>query len=210
MLRSLGLAGITALVLLSAPASALDIVSNDYGGEVGPYASRAARADRRNEAVRFGNVECDSSCTLLLAARNACVSPNAVFGFHAPWYGTPQHGVIDPRMTAMFANSYKPALRKLFYDHIRNSGGAAPGPLLRLTGLQLASLGYRLCGQGEMVASRSSRTAAHFGPVNPHTMASGPRYPEGPFGPGGFGGGPYGPGPGGPGPYGPPPFGEGW
>ncbi|HMK88524.1 MAG TPA: hypothetical protein VK446_02670 [Methylocystis sp.] len=193
MLRPLALAGIAALVLTSTPASALDITANDYGGEVGPYASRAKRADRRGEPVRFGDVECDSSCTLLLAARNACVSPNAVFGFHAPWYGTPQQGVVDPRMVEVFASSYKPALRRLFYQHVRSTGGAAPGPLLKLTGAQLASLGYRLCGQGETVVASRARPAARFGPVEPHVMAQAPRGFEGPFGP-----------------FGPAPFAGGW
>lgn len=178
MLRSLGLAGITTLVLLSTPASAFDVVNNDYGGHIEPYAARAAAAERRGEPVRFGNVECDSSCTLLLAAPKACVSPNAVFGFHAPWYGTPDHGVIDPKMTAMFAHSYKPALRRLFLDHVRNTGGAAPGPLLKLTGLQLSNLGYRLCGQTEsaQVASHHHRVArSGFGPINPYAMGESPR-----------------------------------
>lgn len=185
MLRSLGLAGISALVLLSTPASAFDVVNNDYGGHIEPYAARAAAAERRGEPVRFGNVECDSSCTLLLAAPKACVSPRAVFGFHAPWYGTPDHGVIDPKMTAMFARSYKPGLRRLFLEHVHNTGGAAPGPLLRLTGLQLASLGYRLCGQTETAqASHSRRYVArnHFGPINPYAVGESPRGFQPPFG----------------------------
>lgn len=194
MLRSLGLAGITALVLASTPANAFDVMHNDYGGHVEPYAARAAAAQRRGEPVRFGNVECDSSCTLLLAAPKACVSPNSVFGFHAPWYGTPDHGVIDPKMTAMFARSYKPALRRVFLEHIRSTGGAAPGPLLKLTGAQLSGLGYRLCGQAEtaQVAAHHHRVARNnFGPVNPYAWGEGgPRgflppgggFPRPPFG----------------------------
>ena len=72
--------------------------------------------------------------------------PGAVFGFHAPWVGGPTSGVVDRRMTAVFASAYKPSLRRIFLSHVRNSHGQVPGPLLRLSGMQLASLGYRLCG----------------------------------------------------------------
>ncbi|MGE5368928.1 MAG: hypothetical protein ACM3PD_04930 [Chloroflexota bacterium] len=146
MLRSYGLAGLTTLVLFTAPAYAFDVVSPDFGGRVEPYAARIAQAQARGEQVRIGPVECDSSCTLYLAARNSCVHPGAVFGFHAPWVGGPTSGVVDRRMTAVFASAYKPSLRRIFLSHVRNSHGQVPGPLLRLSGMQLASLGYRLCG----------------------------------------------------------------
>lgn len=146
MLRSHGLAGMMTLALFSAPANAFDVVSPDYGGRVEPYAARIAMAQARGEPVRIGPVECDSSCTLYLAARRSCVSPGAVFGFHAPWVGGPTSGVVDRQMTAVFASAYKPPLRRIFLKHVRNSRGVVPGPLLRLSGAQLGGLGYRLCG----------------------------------------------------------------
>jgi len=146
MSRSMGLAGMMMLALISGPANAFDIVDHDYGGRVDPYLARLATAQARGEVVRFGPVECDSSCTLFLAAPRSCVSANTVFGFHAPWTGTPRGGYVDPRMTAVFAQAYKPALRRAFLAHVRATGHMTPGPLMRLTGLQLASLGYRLCG----------------------------------------------------------------
>jgi hypothetical protein len=147
MLRSIGLAGIMTLVLSSAPAIAFDVVDPDYGGRVEPYVARLARAQARGEEVRIGPVQCNSSCTLYLAARRSCVSPNAVFGFHAPWLGGPAGGVVDRQMTAVFASAYKPPLRRIFLDHVRQSRGVAPGPLLKISGAQLASLGYRLCAE---------------------------------------------------------------
>ncbi|QGM98980.1 hypothetical protein [Methylocystis parvus] len=147
MLRSYGLAGMMTLVLYSAPASAFDVVNHDYGGRVEPYIGRVARAQARGEPVRIGPVECDSSCTLYLAAPQSCVSPGAVFGFHAPWVGGPTSGVIDRQMTAVFASAYKPSLRRIFLNHVRNSRGMVPGPLLKLSGAQLGSLGYRLCSE---------------------------------------------------------------
>jgi hypothetical protein len=146
MLRSFGLAGMMTCVLISAPANAFDVVRHDYGGRVEPYVARLSAAQSRGEPVRIGPVECDSSCTLYLGARNSCVHPGAVFGFHAPWVGGPNSGVVDPQMTAVFASAYKPPLRRIFMNHVRATRGMVPGPLLKLTGVQLASLGYRLCG----------------------------------------------------------------
>ncbi len=147
MLRSYGLAGMMTLVLCSAPAQAFDVVDHDYGGRVEPYAARVAQAQARGEPVRIGPVECDSSCTLYLAARQSCVSSGAVFGFHAPWVGGPTSGVVDRQMTALFASAYKPPLRRIFLRHVRNSRGMVPGPLLKISGAQMASLGYRLCDE---------------------------------------------------------------
>jgi hypothetical protein len=181
MLRSIGLAGMMSLVLLSAPARAFDIVTNDHGGHIEPYTAKLARANARNEPVRIANVECFSSCTLYLAARNACISPHAVFGFHAPWIGLPNQGTVDPQMVAMFARSYKPELRRLFLEHVRNSHGVVPGPLLRLSGQQLAGLGYRLCGEAEVREAAASHGRRYVrnngvGRVNPSAMGASPDY----------------------------------
>ncbi len=140
MLRSLI---IFAALAASFPAHALDVF-NDYGGRVEPYAARAMAADRAGEPVRIAG-ECDSSCTLYLGSRTACVYPGAVLGFHAPWVGSQTRGVVDPKMTALFASAYNGPLRRVFLDHVRRSHGVVPGPLLRITGAQLAGMGYRLC-----------------------------------------------------------------
>ncbi|MGD9543592.1 MAG: hypothetical protein AB7F41_12595 [Methylocystis sp.] len=145
MLRSLGLAGMMTAVLLTGQAKAFDVMEPDYGGRVEKYEARLARAQARGEPIRIGPTECDSSCTLYLANPHSCVSESAVFGFHAPWFGGPDGGVVDPRMTAVFASHYKPGLRRIFMAHVRRHGHHAPGPMLRITGRQLAAYGYRLC-----------------------------------------------------------------
>ena len=58
--------------------------------------ARLARAEARGEQDRIGS-RCDSSCTLFLAARRSCVSPEAVFGFHAPWAGAAIGGIVLTR-----------------------------------------------------------------------------------------------------------------
>jgi len=185
MLRSFGLAGMMTLALFSAPASALDINNNDHGGQIGNYMQRIAAAESRGEPIRIGAVECDSSCTLFLGSRHTCVSPQAVFGFHAPWVGAPNAGVVSPQLTAMFAHSYRPALRRMFISHVMASGGAVPGPLMKISGAQLASLGYRLCGEGvtrEAAVNRGQRAARYYGDrrISPSALAASP---ENPFAP---------------------------
>lgn len=133
------------LSLISIPSYAFDITTPNYGGEVNFYESRLAKANRTGTPIRIGPTNCDSSCTLYLAARNGCVSPNAVFGFHAPWYGSSDGGIVDPRMVEQFARHYKPGLRKVFLDHVAKSGHIAPGPMLHITGQELSKFGYRLC-----------------------------------------------------------------
>lgn len=127
------------------PAKAFDINRSDYGGQVDAYQSRLARAISRGKPIRIGPVECDSACTLYLANPRSCVSDGAVFGFHAPWFGGPDGGIVDHRMVAVFARHYKPGLREAFMAHVHRYGNQAPAPMMRITGRQLAAYGYRLC-----------------------------------------------------------------
>jgi len=54
-------------------------------------------------------------------------------------------GDVFRGMTAVFAAHYKPGLRQAFMAHVRRHAHQAPGPMLRITGRQLAAYGYRLC-----------------------------------------------------------------
>lgn len=145
MLRTIALLGAMFCALGSTNAAAFSVSHNDYGGRVEKYRNRLASANAHDEEIRIGNVTCVSSCTLFLNARHGCVSSRATLGFHAPWYGTESEGVVDPRMTAYFARSYKPALRRVFLAHVRETGWQAPGPILTISGRQLAHMGYQLC-----------------------------------------------------------------
>jgi hypothetical protein len=72
---------------LAFPAMSFNLDSNDKGGIPDAYYERMKRARATGELVRIGPVLCDSSCTLYLGAKNLCISPRAVFGFHAVWTG---------------------------------------------------------------------------------------------------------------------------
>ena len=135
----------TVLLLFATSALAGNNAGFEMGGNYSRFDPVVSQYNASGELFRIEG-HCQSSCTLFLGARHSCVSPGAVFGFHAPWTGTPQGGYIDPRMTAVFARAYKPALRRLFIAHVRATAHMTPGPLMRLSGMQLASLGYRLCG----------------------------------------------------------------
>lgn len=53
---------------------------------------------------------CQSACTLFLAIRNVCITPNATLLFHSG--GNRQTGYINPASTQHMLDAYKPALRQ--------------------------------------------------------------------------------------------------
>jgi hypothetical protein len=53
---------------------------------------------------------CQSACTIFLAIRNVCITPNATLLFHAG--GDMRAGRINPQSTAHMLAAYKPALRR--------------------------------------------------------------------------------------------------
>lgn len=56
------------------------------------------------------DTNCPSACTMFLAVRNVCISPDATLAFHAG--GNMRGGVPDPHRTAQMLSTYKPALRQ--------------------------------------------------------------------------------------------------
>ena len=53
---------------------------------------------------------CRSACTMFLAIRNVCVEPGATLAFHAG--GPYPQGPVNPQVTRVMLNHYKPALQK--------------------------------------------------------------------------------------------------
>lgn len=53
---------------------------------------------------------CQSACTLFLAIRNVCITPNATLLFHSG--GNRQANHINPASTQHMLDAYKPALRR--------------------------------------------------------------------------------------------------
>src|SRR5215469_9777993 len=83
------------IVLLAAAIAALTFgsanatmrITDDMGGLMTEYASRFAAVRNSGEKVVVDG-PCYSACTMLLGMLprdQVCVTPNAVFGFHAAW-----------------------------------------------------------------------------------------------------------------------------
>lgn len=60
-------------------------IGSNPGGRIGDFVSRKQRYEQQGALVSFSG-SCDSACTLLLALphKNTCITPDAVFRFHAP------------------------------------------------------------------------------------------------------------------------------
>lgn len=102
-----------ASLLFAVPAAALaDGSLRPYGGG-GPIGAPDIVAKYNKSGERF-RIEghCQSSCTMLLAIRNVCVSPDAELAFHAALFPNERGQTPPPKRQAAMLNSYKPALRR--------------------------------------------------------------------------------------------------
>lgn len=79
------------------------------GGPIGADAI----IQRYNQSGELFRIEgkCQSSCTRLLAIKNACVDPNATLLFHAALFPKEKDQKPPPARQAAMLNSYRPALR---------------------------------------------------------------------------------------------------
>src|SRR5204862_8085405 len=81
------IAGVVIATLASQPASAIVRISNDAGGQIGPYLDRLASLRSSGQSVVIDG-PCLSACTLLLGViprERICVTSRAKLGFHAAW-----------------------------------------------------------------------------------------------------------------------------
>jgi hypothetical protein len=83
---------------------------------------------------------CQSACTMFLAIRNVCVTPNATLLFHSG--GNPRTGQRSEETTSRMLAKYKPSLRKYVSDnHYMDTFEfhSIPGPVI------VSRFGYRAC-----------------------------------------------------------------
>ena len=66
-------------------------VQNDRGGRVIDYALQMMKLRDSGAKLKFAG-RCDSACTIYLALPRSqtCITPDALFGFHAPFAATPE------------------------------------------------------------------------------------------------------------------------
>jgi len=115
------------------------VITNDPGGFVAARVARvAAMGDRE---VRIEG-RCDSACTLFLAARNVCVSPDARLGFHGPsFFGLPLPRSDFEAWSRIIAAHYPPAIAEWWMADARwRTVG-----LYTLTGTEVIRHGVKEC-----------------------------------------------------------------
>ena len=85
-------------------------ISDDRGGRIGDYLAKYQALKRSGEEVVVDGT-CASACTMLLGiipANRICVTPRAVFEFHAAWDMTPSGGKTISRAGDRVLWSYYP------------------------------------------------------------------------------------------------------
>jgi len=134
------------LISLMAVSPALaERITDDAGGLIQTYVQRFSQARDSGERIVVDG-QCLSACTLVLAfvpRERICVTPNAVFGFHAAWSYDAQGGQASDRAGT-------DSLWKMYPEHIRRwirAHGGLHQTLIYLRGPQLAAL-YPLCAPG--------------------------------------------------------------
>jgi hypothetical protein len=139
-----GAALIVAIMMAMAvsPASATKRISDDPGGQLGPYLQRLAALRSSGEQVVIDG-RCLSACTMVLGMiprGHICVTPRAQLGFHAAWRPDETGRQVTSRDgTQLLMDNYPQQVR----EWIARRGGLSPR-MIYLTGRELASM-YPAC-----------------------------------------------------------------
>lgn len=122
-------------------AQTVKVVTNDRGGLLGQRAEEIRTLARTGQRVELRG-QCLSACTMYLKLPNACVAPDAVFGFHGPsWYGQPLPADQFEAFSNLMARHYREPLRSWFMNTARYRTKS----YYQLSGRQLIEMGYAAC-----------------------------------------------------------------
>jgi len=120
--HSAGLYSVAMMSVLAATmaqAQPVKVVMNDRGGLLGQRAQEIRVLAQTGQRVELRG-QCLSACTLYLKLPNACVAPNATFGFHGPsWYGRPLPTDQLEAFSNLMARHYREPLRSWFMNTAR-------------------------------------------------------------------------------------------
>jgi hypothetical protein len=138
-----GVVWIAAMMLAMAvsPASATKRISDDPGGQLGPYLQKLAVLRSSGEQVVIDG-KCLSACTMVLGViprDHICVTSKAQLGFHAAWRPEAGRQVTSLEGTELLMDNYPQQVR----DWIARRGGLTPH-MIFLSGRELASM-YPTC-----------------------------------------------------------------
>jgi hypothetical protein len=140
-LRS-ALCGVVLAVLMAADAGAAVRISNDKGGQIGPYLDAYVNLRKTGQNVIIDG-PCLSACTIVLGVlprERICVTRRAQLGFHAAWNpGRDGRPVLSQAGTKALWDIYPSEIRAW----LKKRGGLKP-KMVYLSGSELAAM-YRSC-----------------------------------------------------------------
>jgi hypothetical protein len=129
-------------VLLAADANAAVRISNDKGGQIGPYLDAYVSLRKSGQRVIIDG-PCLSACTIVLGVLprdRICVTPRAQLGFHAAWNpGRNGRPVLSQAGTKALWDIYPGEIR----SWLKRRGGLKP-KMVYLAGSELMAM-YRPC-----------------------------------------------------------------
>jgi hypothetical protein len=129
------------MAMAVSPASAAKRISDDPGGQLGPYLQKLAVLRSSGEQVVIDG-KCLSACTMVLGViprDHICVTSKAQLGFHAAWRPEAGRQVTSLEGTELLMDNYPQQVR----DWIARRGGLTPH-MIFLSGRELASM-YPTC-----------------------------------------------------------------
>jgi hypothetical protein len=129
------------MAMAVSPASATKRISDDPGGQLGPYLQKLAVLRSSGEQVVIDG-KCLSACTMVLGIiprDHICVTPKAQLGFHAAWRPEAGRQVTSLEGTELLMDNYPQQVR----EWIARRGGLTPH-MIFLSGRELASM-YPTC-----------------------------------------------------------------
>jgi hypothetical protein len=134
--------GVIFAVLLAADANATVRISNDKGGQIGPYLDAYLSLRESGQRVIIDG-PCLSACTIVLGVLprdRICVTRRAQLGFHAAWNpGRNGRPVLSQAGTKALWDIYPGEIR----SWLKRRGGLKP-KMVYLSGSELMAL-YRVC-----------------------------------------------------------------
>lgn len=136
------LCGIALAALMAADAFAAVRISNDKGGQIGPYLDAYVNLRKTGQNVIIDG-PCLSACTIVLGVlprERICVTRRAQLGFHAAWNpGRDGRPVLSQAGTKALWDIYPGEIRAW----LKKRGGLKP-KMVYLSGSELAAM-YRPC-----------------------------------------------------------------
>lgn len=110
-----------ALAPMPAPAATTAepiVIHDNRGGNVVQMIARRNELEASGRPVRISGI-CNSACTMLVTLPNACLTPDASVGFHAP--RLPGTTIIPPLVDQLMAMHYRGGIRARWDAEWRHS-----------------------------------------------------------------------------------------